>query len=112
LFARHGAIAQLGERLNGIQEVSGSIPLGSTRGGLRDAGSEKGTTPARGSFSRTAVTAQLPEFSVTSMLRIRQMVAAGTYGHIRQPKGRSDSGYSDGTPISPIQASAQSSSRP
>ncbi len=26
-----GAIAQLGERLNGIQEVSGSIPLGSTR---------------------------------------------------------------------------------
>ena len=24
-----GAIAQLGERLNGIQEVSGSIPLGS-----------------------------------------------------------------------------------
>ena len=28
-----GAIAQLGERLNGIQEVSGSIPLSST--GLR-----------------------------------------------------------------------------
>ena len=27
---RYGAIAQLGERLNGIQEVSGSIPLGST----------------------------------------------------------------------------------
>jgi hypothetical protein len=27
---RNGAIAQLGERLNGIQEVSGSIPLGST----------------------------------------------------------------------------------
>jgi hypothetical protein len=26
-----GAIAQLGERLNGIQEVGGSIPLGSTR---------------------------------------------------------------------------------
>ena len=26
-----GAIAQLGERLNGIQEVSGSIPLISTR---------------------------------------------------------------------------------
>ena len=32
-----GAIAQLGERLNGIQEVSGSIPLGST------------TAPAQGS---------------------------------------------------------------
>ena len=28
----HGGIAQLGERLNGIQEVSGSIPLISTRG--------------------------------------------------------------------------------
>ena len=26
-----GAIAQLGERLNGIQEVRGSTPLGSTR---------------------------------------------------------------------------------
>ncbi len=34
LIAHHnihnGAIAQLGERLNGIQEVSGSIPLSST----------------------------------------------------------------------------------
>ena len=28
--ATHGAIAQLGERLHGMQEVSGSIPLGST----------------------------------------------------------------------------------
>ena len=28
---RHGGIAQLGERLNGIQEVSGSIPLISTK---------------------------------------------------------------------------------
>ena len=27
---RNGAIAQLGERLHGMQEVSGSIPLGST----------------------------------------------------------------------------------
>jgi hypothetical protein len=26
-----GAVAQLGERLNGIQEVVGSIPIGSTR---------------------------------------------------------------------------------
>ena len=29
--AKYGGIAQLGERLNGIQEVSGSIPLISTR---------------------------------------------------------------------------------
>ena len=29
--ARKGAIAQLGERLICIQEVSGSIPLGSTK---------------------------------------------------------------------------------
>ena len=28
---RVGAVAQLGERLNGIQEVRGSIPLGSTK---------------------------------------------------------------------------------
>ena len=27
-----GAVAQMGERLNGIQEVSGSIPLGSISG--------------------------------------------------------------------------------
>jgi len=31
-----GAIAQLGERLNGIQEVSGSIPLGSTTRAVAD----------------------------------------------------------------------------
>ena len=30
LKAKYGGIAQLGERLNGIQEVSGSIPLIST----------------------------------------------------------------------------------
>ena len=30
-----GGIAQLGERLNGIQEVSGSIPLISTKCALR-----------------------------------------------------------------------------
>ena len=28
-FALFGAVAQLGERLNGIQEVRGSTPLGS-----------------------------------------------------------------------------------
>ena len=30
-FAGSGGIAQLGERLHGMQEVSGSIPLTSTR---------------------------------------------------------------------------------
>ena len=29
--AKHGAIAQLGERLHGMQEVVGSIPTSSTR---------------------------------------------------------------------------------
>ena len=38
-FPEFGAIAQLGERLHGMQEVSGSIPLGSTR--LRDAIAER-----------------------------------------------------------------------
>jgi hypothetical protein len=28
--SKNGAVAQLGERLNGIQEVVGSIPIGST----------------------------------------------------------------------------------
>ena len=31
IIKRRGGIAQLGERLNGIQEVSGSIPLISTK---------------------------------------------------------------------------------
>ena len=31
LTSGNGAVAQLGERLNGIQEVRGSIPLGSTK---------------------------------------------------------------------------------
>ena len=31
LFLRPGGIAQLGERLHGMQEVSGSIPLTSTK---------------------------------------------------------------------------------
>ncbi len=30
LLSKHGGIAQLGERLHGMQEVSGSIPLTST----------------------------------------------------------------------------------
>ena len=30
-WSEYGGIAQLGERLNGIQEVSGSIPLISTK---------------------------------------------------------------------------------
>ena len=30
-FSLHGGIAQLGERLHGMQEVSGSIPLTSTK---------------------------------------------------------------------------------
>ena len=36
-FPIHGGIAQLGERLNGIQEVSGSIPLISTKTTDREA---------------------------------------------------------------------------
>lgn len=31
VFWRSGVIAQLGERLHGMQEVSGSIPLSSTK---------------------------------------------------------------------------------
>ena len=34
-FQKFGGIAQLGERLNGIQEVSGSIPLISTNEALK-----------------------------------------------------------------------------
>jgi hypothetical protein len=31
MFLKDGAIAQLGERFNGIEEVVGSIPSGSTK---------------------------------------------------------------------------------
>ena len=34
LFYHVGGLAQLGERLHGMQEVSGSIPLSSTRHGF------------------------------------------------------------------------------
>ncbi len=37
---RLGALAQLGERLNGIQEVSGSIPLCSTAQKLPHTGNQ------------------------------------------------------------------------
>ena len=36
LSGQDGAIAQLGERFNGIEEVSGSIPLGSTTFSIRN----------------------------------------------------------------------------
>ena len=36
-----GAIAQLGERLHGMQEVRGSIPLGSTKAKMKQARFEK-----------------------------------------------------------------------
>ncbi len=35
LSERCGAVAQLGERMNGIHEVEGSIPFGSTSNNLR-----------------------------------------------------------------------------
>lgn len=44
----YGAIAQLGERLHGMQEVSGSIPLGSTifnRFAIEDAKGGRATAP-------------------------------------------------------------------
>jgi hypothetical protein len=34
LHSSRGAVAQLGERLNGIQEVVGSIPIGSTKNSI------------------------------------------------------------------------------
>ena len=39
--AQNGAIAQLGERLHGMQEVRGSIPLGSTKKKMKQARFEK-----------------------------------------------------------------------
>ena len=41
IFYINGAIAQLGERLHGMQEVRGSIPLGSTKKKMKQARFEK-----------------------------------------------------------------------
>ncbi len=45
-----GAIAQLGERLNGIQEVVGSIPIGST---IAERGDQSGTDRSSAMISRS-----------------------------------------------------------
>jgi hypothetical protein len=36
ILLKNGAVAQLGERLNGIQEARGSTPLSSTKDGKRE----------------------------------------------------------------------------
>ena len=41
IILNNGAIAQLGERLHGMQEVRGSIPLGSTKKKMKQARFEK-----------------------------------------------------------------------
>jgi hypothetical protein len=48
---RPGAIAQLGERLHGMQEVSGSIPLGSTNF-LHLVSAVAGSRPVASKFSK------------------------------------------------------------
>ena len=68
--AAPGAVAQLGERLNGIQEVRGSIPLGSIdgQGCHRSSGVEHsirnravvGSNPTGGSGQRAAIGLDLP----------------------------------------------------
>jgi hypothetical protein len=61
-----GAVAQLGERLNGIQEVRGSIPLGST-----NLHSDACPVPkARPSYSRGS------QMLLEKMVRIRVFVEA------------------------------------
>ena len=55
-----GAVAQLGERLNGIQEVRGSIPLSSTNSSLTD--HDFASIPAAGlHYSIIDVSVQNPE---------------------------------------------------
>jgi hypothetical protein len=44
----HGPVAQLGARLNGIQEVTGSIPVRSTNPSLRSVLSDLTAPQARG----------------------------------------------------------------
>ena len=52
----YGAIAQLGERLHGMQEVSGSIPLGSTKNVVEVYRPESPSSSGLGHRPFTAVT--------------------------------------------------------
>ena len=66
----HGALAQLGERLHGMQEVSGSIPLGST---IRD---------FQWALARDAELAD--EVSSAGFFRVMAPAAAGRRGFVRR----------------------------
>ena len=61
-----GAVAQLGERLNGIQEVRGSIPLGSIRRGL-----EAGIIPHSGLGWRNWQTRRIQDPVGVNPVRVR-----------------------------------------
>ena len=73
-----GAIAQLGERLHGMQEVRGSIPLGSTKKNMKQARFEKvelnqilqlyGTMVSQGLWKDYSISF-LKEFAVFSVYR-------------------------------------------
>ena len=80
-IARQGAIAQLGERLNGIQEVSGSIPLGSTSGGRERGGILARMLPNR-MWSRTHLPAVLDGVIIApaEMSRLCSQVSLLGYG--------------------------------
>ena len=74
----YGAIAQLGERLHGMQEVRGSIPLGSTKKQMKQARFEKvelnqilqlyGLMVSRGVWKDYSISF-LKEFAVFSVYR-------------------------------------------
>ena len=78
IVPKFGAIAQLGERLHGMQEVRGSIPLGSTKKQMKQARFEKvelneilqlyGIMVSRGLWKDYSISF-LKEFAVFSVYR-------------------------------------------
>ena len=67
--ATNGAVAQLGERLNGIQEVGGSTPLSSTRS--RVARAAAGISPACCRHRSACLTARVASRNVTLSCALR-----------------------------------------
>ena len=54
VLLKDGAVAQLGERLNGIQEVVGSIPISSTKSSIKNTKCRQNICPYH-AFCRTCL---------------------------------------------------------
>ena len=110
-MSNHGAVAQLGERLNGIQEVVGSIPISSTRRKplldntskgflLESARCRRGCLwDNRGTTGRRGVPQDGVELGGSPLLHPRQGVAVGVQG---DPDGGMPKPLADDLGVDPL----------